>query len=382
MRGLTPLRACSKCGRVAAISQVIGLCKSCLTGVPEGELASLQKGFRSSLGLSHAPPREEGGKACGLCVNECILKEGSTGYCGVRANVGGSVVNVAGAGRALAVAYYDRIPTNCVAAELCPATTGAGYPKFAVSPSGEEGCYNLAVFFYGCNLSCLFCQNIEHKYGLRRAAREHLLTEEVFLRMAAPERVTCVCFFGGDPTPHSPEAIRFSRRLLELSRGRGAVKRVCWETNGLASPEVAGAMARLSLESGGIVKVDWKAWTPGVYTALTGVSGEKALKRLKENARMIWGLGRERIEIPLLVVSTLLVPGYVDEEEVEGIASFLASLSEDIPYVLLAFYPRHLMADMPTTSRSHAERCVRAAKRAGLKRVLLGNAWLLSSMEY
>lgn len=51
----------------------------------------------------------------------------------------------------------------------------------------------------------------------------------------------------------------------------------------------------------------------------------------------------ERIEesehTPLLTEATLLVPGYVDEEEVGQIARFIAGLSRAIPYSLLALSP-------------------------------------------
>jgi pyruvate formate lyase activating enzyme len=84
-----------------------------------------------------------------------------------------------------------------------------------------------------------------------------------------------------------------------------------------------------------------------------------------------------RASYPLLTATTLLVPGYIDEEEVGKIAEFIASISRDIPYSLLVFYPAYCMADLPVTSREQAVRCFRAAKDAGLKRVHVGNLHLL-----
>jgi pyruvate formate lyase activating enzyme len=63
---------------------------------------------------------------------------------------------------------------------------------------------------------------------------------------------------------------------------------------------------------------------------------------------------------------------------VERIASFIASLNPYIPYSLLAFYPHFYMNDLPTTSRQQAKECLEVAKRAGLKRVRIGNPHLLS----
>jgi len=79
-----------------------------------------------------------------------------------------------------------------------------------------------------------------------------------------------------------------------------------------------------------------------------------------------------------VLASTLLVPGYVGEEEVAGIAEFVAGLDPEIPYSLLAFAPTFYMADLPTTSADEAEACAQAAKGAGLRRVKVGNVHLLS----
>ena len=79
-----------------------------------------------------------------------------------------------------------------------------------------------------------------------------------------------------------------------------------------------------------------------------------------------------------MIASTLLVPGYVDYQEVGAIAKYISSLSPDIPYSLLAFYPRFYLKDLPTTSRAHALRCQEAARQAGLSRIHIGNVHMLS----
>ena len=74
--------------------------------------------------------------------------------------------------------------------------------------------------------------------------------------------------------------------------------------------------------------------------------------------------------------TTLLVPFYVDEVEVENIASFIARINPDIPYSLLVFHPEFYMRDMPITSRGQVYRCYEVAKRY-LKNVNIGNKQLL-----
>jgi len=75
--------------------------------------------------------------------------------------------------------------------------------------------------------------------------------------------------------------------------------------------------------------------------------------------------------------STLLIPGYIDGEEISKIAAFIASLSQDIPYTLLAFCPQFMMNDLPPTSKRHAQECLEMARAQGLRNVRLGNIHLL-----
>jgi pyruvate formate lyase activating enzyme len=80
----------------------------------------------------------------------------------------------------------------------------------------------------------------------------------------------------------------------------------------------------------------------------------------------------------LVVASTLLVPGYVDTEEVGRLAGFIAGLDPEIPYALLGFHPHFFLPDLPRTSVRHAEAAEIAARDAGLTRVRVGNRHLLS----
>ncbi len=140
-------------------------------------------------------------------------------------------------------------------------------------------------------------------------------------------------------------------------------------------PNLLMQMAEISLDSGGCIKFDLKAWSRELHQALCGVSNERTL----ENFSLLSQYIERRPEPPFLVASTLLIPGYVEKEEVAQIASFITSLSPDIPYALLAFHPHFLMDDLPTTSRRHAQECLVAAKEAGLNNVRIGNLHLLGS---
>ena len=85
----------------------------------------------------------------------------------------------------------------------------------------------------------------------------------------------------------------------------------------------------------------------------------------------------ERPEPPLVIASTLLVPGYVDADQVSKIAGFVASINAEIPYSLLGFAPSFYMSDLPCTSVRQAAEAEAAAHAAGLANVRVGNRHLL-----
>ena len=149
---------------------------------------------------------------------------------------------------------------------------------------------------------------------------------------------------------------------------------ICWETSGAAHPRLMDRAVALSLRTNGTVKFDLKAYDEHLHIALTGVSNRHTLENFARAARY----GAERPEFPLVIASTLLVPGYVNADEVEHIAGFIAGFSPDIPYVLLGFGPNFYMPDLPCTSVRHAEEAEAAARAAGLTNVRIGNRHLLS----
>jgi len=347
--------SCLICGRSSPlIAEALSACADCLRARPEQalpRLAAVHAASRRQFGLPGAPPRATDGVLCPLCANECRMAQGERGFCGLRVNAGGKLVHLAGtARRGLLQWYYDPLPTNCVADWVCDG-------------SKQWGRKNLAVFYGACSFDCLFCQNWHYRQMSPQA--QGLTAAE--LAAKADGRTFCICYFGGDPTPQMLHALATSRLLAE----RGV--RICWETNGSMHPRLLDQVVELSLASGGCIKFDLKAWDENLHLALTGVSNRRPLENF---ARAAGSIPRRR-EPPLLIASTLLVPGYVTAEEVGRIAAFIAQLDPAIPYALLAFAPQFLLADLPCTSMQHAQAAERSAREAGLTNVRLGNRHLL-----
>jgi pyruvate formate lyase activating enzyme len=191
------------------------------------------------------------------------------------------------------------------------------------------------------------------------------------LVQAVNATTSCVCYFGGDPSPQLPYLLKASQMMRDNNRGR--ILRICWETNGAMSKAMLRDLADMALVSGGCIKFDLKAWDEILHIALTGVTNKQTI----DNFRWLSDLIPSRPDPPFLIAGTTLVPGYIDAQEVGQIARFIASLDPNIPYSLLAFHPEYKMNDLPCTSRKQAQKCLQAAKDAGLKRVHIGNRHLL-----
>ena len=370
-------KACALCGKKSKnISESIGVCVDCLRSKPDEALKHAEEVHwesRIRLGLPPEPPKTPGGISCSICSAACSLGEGELSYCGLRRNVGRRLASKVDAEHGLLHYYLDAHVTNCCAAWFCPAGTGCGYPAYAVKNGPEYGYYNLALFFYGCSFDCLYCQNWSHK---RLSDGKLTAADELIEHTLRDFRITCWCWFGGSPEPQLPFAINASRRILE-EKPEKRIVRICFEWNGCGAPELVKRAGELAYLSGGNIKFDLKAYTPSVHHALTGRSNERAL----ENFELIYREFYERRrDVPVLNATTLLVPHYVDEIEVAGIAEFIASLDPEIPYSLLIFHPDYLMSDMTITPRKQVERCYQAAKKH-LKRVNIGNIALLGLAE-
>jgi len=359
---------CDREDNMIALS--IGACGPCLREGNERALSFAHDAHvktRREWGLPGEIPRTKGGIPCTICVNACLLGEDEVGACGLRTNLRGQMAGVS-EGAAKATWYHDPLPTNCVAGWVCPGGTGAGYPRYSNSPGPERGHRNLAVFFTACSFDCLFCQNWTYRHG----TFEGHYSNSQDIADATDSRTSCICHFGGDPGPQAPYALKASAEAIERAGDR--ILRICWETNGSEDKRYMDEMVQMSLETGGCVKFDLKAFDDNLHRALTGVSNRRTLENFQRAAERIG----ERSDPPLLVASTPMVPGYIDEEEVGAIARFIAGLDPTIPYSLLAFHPQFKMSDLPVTSRQHAERCREAAEGAGLKKVRIGNVHLLS----
>lgn len=331
------------------ISKFLGVCKECLLSKNEAilKILRLHRESRVFFNLKDFIPRSKDGNICKLCGNNCKILDDEYGYCMMRKGKEIGIFKKEGKFSF----YYDPLPTNCVADFICKNFIGTGY--------------NLAIFFHSCSFNCLYCQNWHWK--ILSLKDEKYSMEDVLKTLK--EETKCICFFGGDPGTQGDFAINLAEEFLKKKNDL----RICWETNGNLSKKTLKKFFDLTLKSGGILKVDLKAFDENLNIALTGFSNKIVL----ENVKFLAENSKKFKDFSPFVVSTLLVPGYVETDEISKIVKFISNINPNIPYSLLCFHPNHFMKDLPLIKKEEVVKCIDEIKKSGLKNYNIGNKHLM-----
>lgn len=272
---------------------------------------------------------------CCLCSHRCRIPEGQRGFCRVRRNVGGTLYSL----------VYGRL----VARHMDPIEKKPLYHLLPGTPS-----YSIAT--PGCNLRCPFCQNWQISQVDAAPALEAL-------GYVAPEEVVDAAVAGGaatiaytytEPTIFMEYALDCAR--LAQKEGLGNV----FVTNGFQTPEAVQAMTGLI----DAANVDLKAFTDEFYR-------KNCQGQLQPVLDTIANMHEASIHVE---VTTLIVPGRNDsEEELRGIARFLAGISPSLPWHISRFHPDYMATDIPATPIESMMLAERLGREAGLRYVYLGN---------
>jgi pyruvate formate lyase activating enzyme len=172
---------------------------------------------------------------------------------------------------------------------------------------------------YGCTFRCPVCS-----YKLRSGAGgipghahprpNRYLTVPEMKEALCSIRVEKVFFMGGEPTVAAelPTLLEFAKESLHAKTYLG-------HTNG----------SRLSLPHLDGANVGLKAWDEATHLAYTGQPRSKIF----DSFAAAHAAGLE------LKANVVYVPGLVDVDQVEAIAAWLATLSQDIPFHLMGYIP-------------------------------------------
>jgi len=279
--------------------------------------------------------QDDGRILCTLCPRDCKIGEGQAGFCFIRQNVGGRLVQAAyGRSTGFAVDPVEKKPLN----HFLP---GTDILSFGTA---------------GCNLGCRFCQNWDISKARLTQRRSGRISPDEIVSLAQAERCPSIAYTYNDPVIWAEFAIDVS--MAAHARG---VKNVL-VTAGYVSESARGDLFR-HVDA---ANVDLKAFTEDFYRKHT----LSHLEPVKETLR--WLVHETKV---FTEVTTLLIPGLNDsDEELRALSEWMASaLTPDVPLHFTAFHPDFKMTDRPRTPPATLQRARRIAREAGLRYVYTGN---------
>ena len=280
--------------------------------------------------------REAGpGKAfCELCPHGCLLREGQTGFCGVR-----------------------RFESGALKSLVFGATSG-----ICVDPIEKKPLYHflpgsrvLSFGTLGCTLACDFCQNAslsqEKEFDQLRPARIDDL-----VALAKAHDCIGVAFTYNEPIVSSEWCLEVAAAFRQA--GLQTVAVTSGYISRMAREEFFGAMDATN--------VDLKSFSETFYKRHCLGSLQPVLETLEYLAKekRVW-----------LEVTTLIIPGENDDErEIRDLAEWMVShLGPQIPLHFSAFHPAHRLTDHPRTPSFTLRRAREIAMECGLAFVYTGN---------
>ena len=279
--------------------------------------------------------QDDGSVRCRACGFECLIAPGRSGLCRMRSNRGGRLMVPYG--------YVSGLRVDPIEKK----------PFFHVLP-GEA---TLSFGMLGCNFSCKFCQNWLSSQALRDPQAgcgiQECSARSVAARaQEAGARVVVSTY--NEPLITSEWAVAVFREARELGL------RCAFVSNGHATRRVLEYLKPWV----SFYKVDLKCFDAAKYQEVTGGDMRHVLRSIED----LRGLGI------WVEVVTLLIPGWNDsEEELRGMARFLAGVSRDIPWHVTAFHADYRMPDPAATPPGTLARAAGIARSEGLRFVYAGN---------
>lgn len=270
---------------------------------------------------------------CNACAHLCEIPDGRFGICGTRKNIGGKL--------------FTNVYERPIAVHTDPIEKK---PLFHFLPGSKA----LSLGTAGCNFHCSFCQNDDISQLRGDEVYGHNVSVRQLIDVARNQGCASLAYTYNEP-------VVFIEYVLETAREahEEGLKNV-YISNGFETT------ATFDLLTGNIdaMNIDLKAFTEKFYKTLC----KGRLQPVLENIRRAFEMGI------WVEVTTLLIPGENDSEpEIRDIASFIASVSKDIPWHISRFFPAYKMMDKPPTPLVKIDRAFEIGREVGLHFVYTGN---------
>ncbi len=268
---------------------------------------------------------------CELCIVNCELDEGESGFCRARVNVEGKLYNtIYGKLSSFSIDYVEKTPLYHF------------YPNHRFLTLGSSA----------CNLRCKFCL----AWNITQVPPEdvHVSEIEPHCLINAARALECK----GMVYTHSEPALNleFYSEIMKLARRKGLANVLA--TNGLLSMEAFEKVSDYLDAVALTVKGD-----EGFYRDVCGLKGNGIKRHL---TRLVDAVADKGIHLEIV---SLVIPGYEEQAR----AGFEFAKRSSSPIIFLRFIPCHVMDDIPSPSEALMEEVLNEAYGEGLRYAYVEN---------
>jgi pyruvate formate lyase activating enzyme len=289
-----------------------------------------------------------GSVKCVACKHYCTIKDGSVGICSTRGNEGGKL--------------YSYVYGRPAAVEMDPVEKK---PLFHHNP----GTMLFSIGTYGCNFRCSFCQNWEmsqfpKEESLRKAKnaknliwkRSNTLPPEMAVKLAKQYGADGIAYTYNEPAIWAEYAEDIAKLAASESLSNAFI------SSGYETEEALDYLKHIDT-----YKIDLKGFTENFYARNCGTKLSNVLDTIKS----VYKRGKH------LEIVTLVIPGENDsDEQLKGMAEFIAGIDTNIPWHVTQFHPDYKMADKPVTPVETLVKARDIGKKAGLRYIYIGNTYV------
>jgi pyruvate formate lyase activating enzyme len=285
--------------------------------------------------------KDEGTVICSLCPNDCMVKKGDAGRCRVRRNVDGKL--------------YTVIDDRCCSLNLDPIEKKPLYHFY-------PGSSILSLGTFGCNFSCIFCQNwtLSHAdskdltpEGIKKVARKITPEEALQLALSSRDKGNIGIAYTYNEPSIWYEFVFETARLVK----KHGLKNVLVSNGSMKEEPLRELLPCIDA-----INVDIKSINPEFYRTYCKARLEPVLEYCK--------IAKDHV---LLEITNLVIPGLNDsDEDLTGLVEWIFNnLGSEVPIHFSRYHPDFKL-DAPATPTKTLERAHEIAAKK-LSYVYVGN---------
>jgi pyruvate formate lyase activating enzyme len=271
---------------------------------------------------------------CQLCPNKCVLSPGDRSICRGRVNFKGKL--------------YSLVYGNPCAVNVDPIEKKPLYHFKPATPA-------FSIATTGCSFRCLNCQNWEISQAKPHEVRHVELFPEQVVQAALRAKASSIAYTYSEATVF----YEYMMDTARLAKEKGLSN--LWISNGYINHEPLLELCEI-LDA---ANVNLKAFSDEIYRKLNGGRLEPVLNTFKT-------LHEQNVHFE---ITNLVVPGYVDDEEMvkKMCGWILKTLGPDYPLHFSRFAPKYKLDRLPHTPVATLTRFRKLAMEEGIHYVYVGN---------